>query len=584
MKTNIFSKTILAVALTAATLVSCDSDVFDVNGNPFEGTTYIASDSITSPIALILESDPDFTEYVKALRYSGTFNALNQSTPGISFTALAPNNDAMHDFYRRRGVDSLENLSPEYMRQFVLYHTLPDSIPTKTFVTKNSVTNLTNDILDITIDSIHAGEAQIGGEGHIIEMGIDAYNGKIYILSSALTPLVETVYDRIVESGTSSIMKEAIEAAGLANDLQTLADTIVENGAQIISNRYYTFLNVPDATFSASGINSVADLRAKLSARDDREGVTADSLLREYVSYHILPSLIRTADLGEATGEELATKLLSTMAKNRTIMLAIDPAGTEIANTYTFNHLDESAALVAASSDIRAKNGYIHTLSSWLPVWEPEQTEVVWDLADYPEVRSIVEKQDPELYQPAVAVTKETSVAISNAKCYIVETTESKNTSYGAVTYMTTKSYKLLAPRLGEITTAFNNDRVIFNLGYLGSVEMETPTLVKGKYRVEISVGYLAALNFMRKKSDGNGGLLKFTFDGRDDATVFATPYTKIDNAFTTGGIFTTELMAEVEFDETSTHSVKMMVMDPAATSNKSSSIQIDCIRFIPIK
>lgn len=585
MKTNIFSKTILAVALTAVTLVSCDSDVFDVNGNPFEGSTYVAGDSITSPIAVILDSEPDFTEYVKALRYSGTFSALNHSTVGVSFSAFVPNNDAMRDFYRRRGVDSLENLTPEYVREFVLFHTKRDSISADDFIREESIVNISGESLAISVDSVHPGEASLGNEGHIIQMGISAYNGNIYVLSSALTPLVETVYDRVLESGTSSIMVDAIQASGWAADLQTLSDTIVENGMSTVINRYYTFLNVTDAVFAKAGINSLGDLRSKLSERNDRQDVGADSLLREYVSYHILPSLMPVSNLGDAEGDDLVTKLLETAAMNQTIMLAIDPAATATEAKYTFNHLDEAANLVMASSDVRARNGYVHTLSSWLPVWEPDQTEVIWDLADYAEVRSIVEKQNPALYQPASPVATETTVAINSAACYTFSMAAEMKNGAAAIRYSTCKSYALRAPLAGEITNAYRNDRVLFNLGYMGQVEMKTPTLVRGKYRVEITIGYVNALKFMAQQSQGNGGMLKIAFDGREDATVYTKPYTKINTtAYLTGGFLTTELMEEVEFTETTAHNFQMIVMDPAASTNSSSTIQIDCIRFIPIE
>ena len=159
-----------------------------------------------------------------------------------------------------------------------------------------------------------------------------------------------------------------------------------------------------------------------------------------------------------------------------------------------------------------------------------------------------------------------------------------KNTSYSAITYVTTKSYRLMAPLAGQYSTAVNNDRVVFNLGYMGSVEMKTPTIVKGKYRVEISIGYLSTHSFMRTQSDGNGGLIKVSFDDDPAATGFSAPYTTVTNAYLTGGIFTTQLFEEVEFNETTSHNFKMIIMDPAASSNRSFSIQIDCIRFIPIQ
>ena len=109
MKTTFFSKALVALTVIAATLTSCDKDVFDPSDH--DGGAY--KSALYSPIAEYIDTQDDFSEYAKALRYSGTFNALNQSTSGVSFTALVPTNEAMQDFYERRGVNQLEDLTPD---------------------------------------------------------------------------------------------------------------------------------------------------------------------------------------------------------------------------------------------------------------------------------------------------------------------------------------------------------------------------------------------------------------------------------------------------------------------------------------
>ena len=107
-------------------LTACDKDVFDINTDPFKDEIY--NTTLSSPISTFLTEQEGFGEYVKLLNYSNMFNALNQSSSGISFTAFVPTDAAMHEFYHRRGIDSLQQLSPSYARQFVLYHTVKDSI------------------------------------------------------------------------------------------------------------------------------------------------------------------------------------------------------------------------------------------------------------------------------------------------------------------------------------------------------------------------------------------------------------------------------------------------------------------------
>lgn len=579
MKKNHIIRNITMAAVGALALSACEKDVFDINADPFKGKTYI--NMTNSPISTFLDSEADFSEYVRALRYSDTYNALNQSTSGISFTAFAPTNEAMSEFYSRRGVATLEELPESYVRSFVLYHTLPDSITPEAFITKTSVTNLTKDNISIVIDSVNAGQATLNNEGQVTEMGISAYNGKVYVLSKAMTPLVETVLDRIVEGGKSSIMVEALKATGWDKEISVIQDTLIEEGRKIITKRFYTLFNVTDDVFAKTGINSLADLRSLLKSRDDRN-VSEDSLLREYVSYHILGNMYKRTELTGANG---TTHIWSSLAKNQVFTVNEDTLATSEDARFTLNAAGESARFISDKSDVLAKNGYVHELDSWLPVWEPEQATVVWDFADYTEIKNLVPAAD---YQPAEPVTgAETRYRVASASCFVYEMGEAgtKNSNYSDIDYVTNKSYKMN----GETVTANNNDRIVFNLGYMGTVQMNTPTLVKGKYRLELRIIYTTSHSFMRQQSDGNGGLVKMAFDAdpetgavpSPDKQVFVSPYTKVTSALP--GIYTSTIFEEVEFTETAPHTFTLTVLDPAASSNKNFSLQFDCITFTPI-
>lgn len=564
---KIYQKLIFGL-LCCGAAVACDKDVLDINSDPFKGQTY--TNALMSPIATFLTEQEGYGEYVNVLRYSGMFDALNQSSSGVSFTAFVPTDDAMRAFYKRRMVDSLKQLPADYMRQFVLYHTVKDSILPDAFVLKKSVQNLSGDNIDIEIDSLHAGEAMLNGEGHVVEMGLSAYNGKVYVLSSAMTPLVETVYDRIVESGTSRIMVEALQATGWDKKLSLIVDTTLNQDRQrVITHYYYTLLNVSDATFAQSGIGSLDQLKSKLSAAD-QQGLSTDSLLREYVGYHILANQYTTDELGAMNGSEV-TRIWSSSAMNQVFTVTYDSLATEEAQKYTLNANDQAAHFVPESSNVLSKNGYVHELDGWLPVWEPEQTTVLWDLADYTEIKNLV---DAENYQPAEPSTSEKRTRVANAACFEYELGESgsKNNSYSDIDYVTcTNKF-----------TANNNDRIVFNLGYMGSASMQTPTIVRGKYRVEVDFVYTSSQSFMRTQSDGNGGMLKIMFDDNDDLKVFKAPYTTVPSILQ--GVYSATLFEEVDFPETSSHKFSFTILDPAASTNKGFSLQLDCIKFIPIK
>lgn len=553
--------------LFSVALASCDKDVLDINSDPFKGQAYV--NGLASPIATFLTEQEGFGEYVKVLRYAGMFDALNQSSSGVSFTAFVPNDEAMHEFYQRRGVDSLAQLTPAYMRQFVLYHTVKDSILPDAFVQKKQVQNLNSDILSVEIDSLHAGQALLGGEGRIIEMGLSAYNGKVYVLSRAMTPLVETVFDRISQAGTSSVMLDALQATGWDRKLQTVADTTVNAlRERVVTHYYYTMLNVSDATFQQAGIGSLSQLRSQLKASDSR-GLDEDSLLREYVAYHILQNQYTTDELGAMNGSEV-TRIWSSSAQNQVFTVTVDTLAAGEAGKYTLNAQATAARFIPDASNVLSKNGYVHELDGWLPVWEPEQTAVLWDLADYTEIKNIV---GPDYYQPSEPTQSEQRFRVASAPCfdYAMGESGSNNHSYSDIDYVTCKN---------NLKGANNYDRIVFNVGYMGKVTMNTPTIVRGRYRVELTIVYMTTHNFMRQQSDGNGGLLKLQFDGRDDQTAFTAPYTKVPSPLP--GVYTSTIFDEVEFPVTASHQFSFVVLDPAASTNGNFSLQFDCIRFVP--
>jgi hypothetical protein len=111
---------------------------------------------------------------------------------------------------------------------------------------------------------------------------------------------------------------------------------------------------------------------------------------------------------------------------------------------------------------------------------------------------------------------------------------------------------------------------------------MQTPTIVRGKYRVEVDFVYTSSQSFMRTQSDGNGGMMKIMFDDNDDLKVFKAPYTTVSSIMQ--GVYSATLFDEVDFPETASHKFSFTILDPAASTNKGFSLQLDCIKFIPIK
>jgi hypothetical protein len=130
-------------------------------------------------------------------------------------------------------------------------------------------------------------------------------------------------------------------------------------------------------------------------------------------------------------------------------------------------------------------------------------------------------------------------------------------------------------------------------MGYLGSVSMKTPTLVKGKYRVTVNMAYLTEQSIMRTSSGCKGGLIKILVDlpeefdsATDDESLYnkvlVAPYTEITKSLP--GVYEGTLYEEISFDETASHTMKFIIMDPAASTSSKVYLQFDTIVFTPIE
>jgi uncharacterized surface protein with fasciclin (FAS1) repeats len=527
--------------------------------DPYEGSTYQVYQE--NPIASFLAAEEEYTEWVKVLTYADMFNALNQADQ--DFTAFVPMNEAVQAFYQRMGVTQIEDLGKEYARSMVLYHTMLDTISVQEFINASWVSNLSGDKLSITIDSVNAGQAILNGEARVVKMGLHTSNGLVYVLQDAMRPLVETVFDRMNDNPDYSLFAEVLIKTGWADSLSRLADTLYVDGQAQVSQRQYTLLAVSNATFAQDGIASYDALKQLLQAGDDVTLPT--NALNQYVAYHLLEGSYDLDKLLTFSGSDTSA-IWDTEATDQVLMITWDSLAVE---PYSINLLGTKASFDREQSNVMAKNGYVHAIDGYLPVWEPQQATVVWDLANFAEVRSLVPS---DIYQPTEAVSSETKVNISDAACYTTEVSASGigGTTYSYLTYVTCKA---------NLKKAQFFDRLVLNLGYMGSVAMKTPTLVKGKYKVTLNFIYLSDHAFMKNMTDGNGGLMKVSFDGDNIRNV--SPYTTVTSSI--ANIYEYTLYDEIEFNTTSSHQFKLVVMDPSASTNSKFSIQLDNIIFTPI-
>ena len=559
---------------------------FSACNDPYEDSTYQVYDM--NPISSYLETRSDeFSEWITVLKYADLFNAVNQASS--YFTVLVPTNEAVRSFYLKKNVSSIQELGKDYARSLAEYHIVNDSINLNTFVQggKLEAKTLSDDYLSVSFDE----SSETGGfnsiyvnkEAHVKELAIQVSNGYVYVLNDVMSPLVENLYERISENSDKySIFIEALNQTSWKDSLSIIYDEIrQEDNTVIQQKRNYTLLAVSDDTYRSEGVTSVADLAVKTGAVGTDYKDETNELFR-YVAYHVIGGSYSVFDFNNFSGGT-TTKLWTTKAD------AVLEASLQSGNKLYFNYEGEidgqsvKAMFVEDGSDVQAKNGILHEIDSWLPLWESEIPVLVeWDFADYEEVAAWVNGGygDPDQKYQTVDEGEHQS-DVSSLACYTIDakssatSTDGSNGGYYPVGYAT--------PKTGSAwTNCKNKDHIYLNLGYNGSIIMKTPILIAGKYKVILKVTYATSMNFMRTMTSGsNGGKMRFTFDGDSETTTEIPIYASI--TANTLGLYDTVIYDEIEFSKTGTHSMKMVIADPAATSNSKFRIQLDYMTFEPI-
>ena len=581
---------IVILFLVVTTLFACK--------DPYEGTTYAIND--LNPISGFLSANPDtYSEWIEILKYADLYNALNQSTQ--VFTAFVPDNEAVRKFYASKGISSAEGLDKEFAFELVRFHVIADSIPLEKFMEGGKLAKKTvsQDFLSISFDEnsaeggLHA--MYVNKEARIKEHALPASNGYVYVLDGVLTPILESAYQKIEQNGQFGLFMEALNVTGWADSLGTIYDDVRQpNGRIEKRKRDYTVFAVSNAAFNASGIQNLNDLKDSLSLSNANVDYTnLENELNLYVAYHIMKGNYAIEDLTKFDPGS-NRKMIGTLA-DAVMEISLDSFGTHWINERGGDTVRARLYTDDVRSDILAKNGIVHQLSNYAPIWQSEEpVEVLFDFTDYPEVaarvRDNTSNPEGQEYQRDGDAEKRNMLVSGSGEsfvsCYNVQLSTSglgaPITTYNPVDYFTCKTDN------NNFSKARFFDQLILNIGYLGSIEMKTPIIIRGRYKVTLYYFYATSMNFMRSMTDGsNGGQVEFTFDGGNSKTdaLYGGQHPDgkryVENS--TLDQYSFVLYDELEFDKTGAHTLKMIVKDPTASSHSSFRIQLDYMHFEPI-
>lgn len=560
-------KKYLLISMVLVFLFGCE--------DPYKDSTYQAYDLY--PASTYLDSRPDdFSEWVKILKYADLYNAVNQASK--SYTLFAPDNAAVAAFYAKNNVSSIEEMGLDYAKALVRFHIIDGSISRGTFLVGGKITTPTvsEDYLTVTFDE--SGESEGGvksvllnNEALVTELANEVTNGYVYVLDGVLTPLVETIYDRLRQNADYSIFKEAVEQTAWAERLNTVYDTLVtESGYETVIKRNFTLFPVSNQTFALEGVSNLSGLVSKLGAGSDY--TSDENALRQYVSYHILSKTSYVEDLYAFTSDEL-TNIFSTQASKQVISTN-EVDGMRYVN-YDEN-TQEGISLVDGKTDILAKNGILHEVAGYMPVFSPNPMTVVWDFCDFDDIASVVNAAGAssnlgDIYQTAQSSEYKISFYSEEVTSYTWKANSSASTaSYPTMGYLVTKTSD------GGLTNsykAYKHDMMFVNLGYLGNFTVNTPVVLKGKYKVELFYACASSLaDFI-----SGGSLCKFSLD---DTSSEVYVY---KGASASVGIYSLTLFDSIEFDSTDQREFKLVLLDPRATTHSAYRLQLDYVKFTPI-
>jgi len=570
-------------------LISCN--------DPFMNQLFVtkADDKTTLTNAAYLEQRSDeFSMWIELLHYADLYNALNDAS--TKTTVFAPNNDAMLAFMKLKNITSFDQLGLKYAREVVKAHilrntTLSESsfmvyvnsgtIPIMnvfgTYLTTSFgfVNNQVDDVLLPTVKPQDTLTVYLNNQASVLERANVTANGMVYVLGGVIKPMSETLVQRMKDLGEYSLFVEAIEKTGWDSLLDITSDTTYAlDGSYSVNTVTFTCLAVPDTVFHQNSIYSLAELKSHLAAGDNLRDTT--NALNRYIGYHIMDRLYNKASLFsfDKAGE---TKIFDTKLSHQVIT-----------TDETSRSINKLFGIIR--SDVSAKNGILHKIDGLMPVWEPEPVTVVWDFCNSKDIISIVNSYGAfnnlgNLFS-APLTTKEYQIDISLDKStgnygsatafeYNYSTTATPYSSWKKVGFFKCKSATPpLAPTINTYK-AYMDNLFTMNLGYTGWIKMKTPTIIKGKYKVEFAYAGTAALQSFYAA----GSLVRFTLDDN-----LKQLYVWKGASTTAGNHIKTDVLFDVlDFKNSQSHVLKAVMMDIKASTNTPYRQMWDYIRFTPI-
>jgi uncharacterized surface protein with fasciclin (FAS1) repeats len=489
--------------------------------DPNEGKMFAALKE--ESVASYLEGNGNFKEWIAMLKEADLYNAM---TVRGALTCFVPTDEAVIAYKTRLG----REMTREEVAYLVRYHTLlgyklmSNALKNGRLVDSTAAGNY----LITRFES--NGNLYVNDMARVIERDVVTVNGIIHVLDRVIEPIFETLWGVLQKKSDFSIFTAALEATGINEpiDRVTLAGGV----------RYWgTLFAVSDATYAREGISSLEELKKRLGGGSDpRE--SSDALYR-YVAYHLLPGFYTFSDLA-ALPEAVKERNIETFAKGYLLNFKEEKGYLHVNDTISLRH-----------TDLQARNGVIHEVSGYMPLYNPRA--VLFEL----------EFTDPDYYPQYTRLTLFRNMALAGG------------TTLGEYEYLKMDDFPFM--RIETIPEGagyvaynlrshwpsyecWNGDVLEISLGYVGSFEFDLPTIVKGKYKVSI----------FHQRLSGKGACQVVIDDkiiGEMDCTTNGT-YNNV--------AFSLKQIGNITFTENASHTLRFVAL-------RSGALPVDRILFEPV-
>lgn len=522
-------KILLLLVISIAAFCSCS--------DPYAADSTYIKDTSALPAASYLEQTDSLNAslWVELLKYTDLYNTMNLAA---NYTCFVPNNDAMKAYLSKKGVANVTDLSQTDARTLVKYHTIKGAAYSAISFEEGVIsdTTATGDFLSSSFSG-NGGAVRINQEATITKT-IQTNNAYVHILNTTLTPVTESIWNKLV-SDEFSIFRQAVEATGYKNKLNTISEVM----NSIAYKYHYTLFAVPDSVYKAQKINDFATLKDSLKATSDYTAPT--NALNLYVAYHLFDQQLSYASLAYFTlTDSKRSKNYETMATDQ--LINVSEVNKELYINY--NAISRTGVKFLAVNR-NCKNGVMHVVNDVMPVRIPKATTVQWELTDFSIMSSLLPK-----YRVS-GLTSDYSYQLSADEFTCYKWLSVPDTRPGLTYFISNKNnavpYK-----------ALNYDYLRLNLGTYGWVEMTTPTILAGTYKVTIE-----HYNPLAAQAQGK---IWFIVDGAYLGSQIAT-----QGASKTTNQFLKTNVGTITFTTSTKHKVKILAAD-----NLSSDL--DCLTFTP--